>query len=185
VQTAAEQLRWGDPLDEQTDIGPVISHLKREEHDALVAQAESELGKEQVIRLFPQLMADERQVAGTYARPVIIRADDPGHPVVQEETMSPMLVVQPADDFDHALALCNGVRHGLAAALFCQRKELRSRFLAGARAGIVKFDTSTAGVDVRLPFGGCKASSVGPPEHGEADVQFHTRWQAVYGWDDR
>lgn len=95
--------------------------------------------------------------------------------------MSPLLVVQRARDFDHALALCNGVRHGLAAALFSDRAGLRRKFLAEAQAGILKFNSSTAGADATLPFGGWKTSGVGPPEHGAGDRQFFTRMQAVYG----
>lgn len=97
--------------------------------------------------------------------------------------MSPMLVVQRAKDFDEAMKLCNGVRHGLIASLFSSSNPLRNRFLNEAQVGMVKFNSSTAGVDVRLPFGGRKASSVGPPEHGEGDLLFYTRLQAVYGCD--
>jgi acyl-CoA reductase-like NAD-dependent aldehyde dehydrogenase len=96
-----------------------------------------------------------------------------------------VLIVQRADDFEHALALCNGVRHGLAAALFSETPELRQRFLDEAKAGILKFNSSTAGVDASLPFGGWKASGLGPPEHGEGDRLFYTRMQAVYGAENK
>ena len=95
--------------------------------------------------------------------------------------MSPLLVVQRAESFEHALALCNGTRYGLAAALFSSAREIQEKFLAEAQAGILKINTSTAGADISLPFGGWKASGLGPPEHGEADRLFYTRMQAVYG----
>ena len=98
--------------------------------------------------------------------------------------MGPVLVVQPADDFEHALALCNGVRHGLVASLFSDDPILQRRFLDEAQAGIIKFNASTAGADAALPFGGWKASGIGPPEHGEADRMFYTRQQSVYGETD-
>ena len=94
--------------------------------------------------------------------------------------MAPLLVVQPARDFDHALELCNGVRQGLAAALFTESPRLRERFLQRARTGILKLNTSTAGAHATLPFGGWKASGLGPPEHGEGDALFYERIQAVY-----
>jgi acyl-CoA reductase-like NAD-dependent aldehyde dehydrogenase len=120
---------------------------------------------------------------GAYAQPVIVCCDQPSHPLVQEETMSPLLVVQRAEDFEQALALCNGVRHGLVAALFGGSSELQRRFLAEAQAGILKLNRATAGADASLPFGGWKASGIGPPEHGEGDRHFYTRMQAVYGVD--
>ena len=96
--------------------------------------------------------------------------------------MSPLLVVQRAENFDAALELCNGVRHGLAAALFSRSRKLQQDFLAGAQAGILKINSATAGVDVSLPFNGWKMSGCGPPEHGEGDRLFYTRMQAVYGY---
>jgi acyl-CoA reductase-like NAD-dependent aldehyde dehydrogenase len=119
--------------------------------------------------------------AGAYAQPAIICCDRADHPLVQEETMSPILVVQRAESFAHAMALCNGTRYGLAAALFSNAREIQERFLREAQAGILKINTSTAGADVSLPFGGWKASGLGPPEHGEADRLFYTRMQSVYG----
>jgi acyl-CoA reductase-like NAD-dependent aldehyde dehydrogenase len=58
---------------------------------------------------------------------------------------------------------------------------LQRKFLAEARAGILKINSSTAGVNVSLPFGGWKMSGYGPPEHGEGDRIFYSRMQAVYG----
>ena len=98
--------------------------------------------------------------------------------------MSPLLVVQRAENFEHALALCNGVRQGLIACLFSNTRELQERFLEEAKAGILKFNVSSAGVDVSLPFGGWKGSGLGPPEHGECDRLFYTHIQAVYGGDE-
>ena len=94
--------------------------------------------------------------------------------------MSPLLIVQRADGFEHALELCNGVRHGLVAALFSRSSKLQQKFLVEARAGILKLNSATAGVAASLPFGGWKASGIGPPEHGEADRHFYTRTQTIY-----
>jgi len=91
-----------------------------------------------------------------------------------------VLVVQPARDWAAAIALANGVRQGLVAAAFTRSAEAEGAFLAGARAGIVKLGTSTAGADVDAPFGGWGHSGIGPPEHGAANRDFFTRPQAVY-----
>jgi acyl-CoA reductase-like NAD-dependent aldehyde dehydrogenase/nicotinamidase-related amidase len=183
LESAAARLRWGDPLALETEIGPVLSAGKRDELESLIALAQSDGATHRVI--YPhRAHANESWVkSGAYAQPVIACCDESTHALVQEETMSPLLVVQRADDFDHALALCNGVRHGLIASLFTKSVELQKKFLEEARAGVLKFNSSTAGVDVMLPFGGWKASGLGPPEHGDGDIQFYTRMQAVYGMD--
>ena len=184
LKAAAERLVWGDPLAKITEIGPVITLAKREETAGIIRRAKTDRRVHHV-ELLQEARAKEPWVeTGAYVQPAIVCCDQPDHPLVQEETMSPLLVVQRADDFEHALALCNGVRHGLAASLFSHRPEMQQRFLEEAKAGILKCNTSTAGVDVSLPFGGWKASGLGPPEHGESDRLFYTRMQAVYGMEN-
>ncbi len=101
--------------------------------------------------------------------------------IVQEETFGPVLVLESARDFEEALRLSNGVRQGLAAALFAGPGPWRKRFQAAAEAGILKWNLSTADADAFAPFGGWKASGLGPPEHGPGNAEFYTRLQAIYG----
>jgi acyl-CoA reductase-like NAD-dependent aldehyde dehydrogenase len=180
LKIAGEKLVWGDPVKKSTDIGPVIHTAKRDEQIASIQAAQSSGAAHRVDLLFEKRAREPWVKAGAYTQPAIIGCDRPEHSLVQEETMSPLLVVQRADDFDHALELCNGVRHGLVAALFSPSPDLRQKFLAEARAGILKLNSATAGVDASLPFGGWKSSGLGPPEHGEGDRLFYTRIQTVY-----
>jgi acyl-CoA reductase-like NAD-dependent aldehyde dehydrogenase len=181
LKIAAEKLVWGDPLKKSTDIGPVLHAGKRDEHAALIHASKNSGAAHRVESLFEKRAQESWVKSGAYAQPAIVCCDRPEHSLIQEETMSPLLVVQRADDFNHALKLCNGVRHGLVAALFSNSPELQRKFLAEARAGILKLNSATAGVAASLPFGGWKASGLGPPEHGEGDRLFYTRMQAVYG----
>ena len=180
LKTAAEKLNWGDPLEKATDIGPVIHAGKGAEQAALIQSAQQSGAARRVEFLFAARAKKSWNKAGAYAQPAIVCCDEPNHPLVQEETMSPLLVVQRAKNFRHALALCNGVRHGLVAALFSRSRARQKMFLAAAQAGMLKLNVSTAGADATLPFGGWKASGIGPPEHGEADALFYTRIQTVY-----
>jgi acyl-CoA reductase-like NAD-dependent aldehyde dehydrogenase len=181
LEMAANQLTWDDPLKEETVIGPVISLGKRDEITAMVDRIQSNNDAQRVMLLHGARAEQPWVKDGAYMRPVIICCDHSNHTIVQEETMGPLLVVQRADDFEQALALCNGVRHGLVAALFSNSPDLQRQFLEETHAGVLKFNESTAGVDVALPFGGWKASGIGPPEHSEGDRCFYTRIQAVYG----
>jgi acyl-CoA reductase-like NAD-dependent aldehyde dehydrogenase/nicotinamidase-related amidase len=180
LKIAAEKLNWGDPLEKSTDIGPVIHAGKREEQTGLIQAAKNSGAARRVEFLFEERAKESWVKTGAYAQPVIVCWDAPDHPLVQEETMSPLLVVQRAENFEHALKLCNGVRHGLVAALFSDSRELQKKFLAKAQAGMLKLNSSTAGVDVSLPFGGWKMSGLGPPEHGEGDPFFYTKIQTIY-----
>ncbi|MBN2573588.1 MAG: aldehyde dehydrogenase family protein, partial [Deltaproteobacteria bacterium] len=171
LRRAVDDLAWGDPLDEATVIGPLVSSAAARRIAAVVARSGAEL-------LFGPRDAGPRGPA--FHPPMVLARDDPSSEIVQEESFGPVLVVQGARDFEDALALCNGVRQGLVSALHSRSSKLRERFLEGAQAGILKLGSGTADADAEAPFGGWKASGVGPAEHGRWDRAFFTRPQAVY-----
>ena len=179
LETATRALVWGEPCNEGTQIGPLISrHAQRQsstriERARLVASKivtphENQANREQLV---------ER---GTYFPPTIVCCDDASAEIVQEESFAPILVVQRATDFEHAISLCNGVRQGLAAALFSENAQLQQRFLEEAQAGILKIGNATADANAQAPFGGWKSSGIGAPEHGFSNREFWTRVQTVY-----
>ena len=81
---------------------------------------------------------------------------------------------------EQAIALCNDIEQGLAAAVFSNFTRLIEDFLRRAKAGILKANCSTAGAAVDLPFGHWEVSGTGPPEHGPANREFLTRMQSIY-----
>jgi acyl-CoA reductase-like NAD-dependent aldehyde dehydrogenase/nicotinamidase-related amidase len=172
---ATTQLRWGDPLDPATHIGPLVSEAARTRVAAAVARAAAEGA-----RLFTPHAATPRS-PGAWFPPTLVTGAAHESAIVQDETFGPVLVLERADDFGQALALANGVRQGLVAALFSGPGPWRETFSRAAEAGILKVNASTADADADAPFGGWKASGVGPPEHGPGDVEFYTRLQAIYG----
>jgi acyl-CoA reductase-like NAD-dependent aldehyde dehydrogenase/isocitrate/isopropylmalate dehydrogenase len=179
LERATARLGWGDPLDTATRVGPLLSPEQAERASAMVERASAVAGRVIVPHEACPSFRVLRRQSGYYP-PTIICCDRPDHEIVQEETFGPVLVVQTARDWDHAIELTNGVRQGLVAAVFSNSQDLQRRFLADARAGILKLNRATADADVELPFGGWKASGIGPPEHGESDREFYTRTQAIY-----
>lgn len=176
---AVGALVWGDPIDHRTQVGPLISSDKCARVDALVKRARA---AGEIVFVPHATASDHGELTrrGSYFPPVVICCDDPRNEVVQEETFGPVLVIQRANDWTHAMELCNGVKQGLAAALFSSSPELMKRFLEEAQAGILKINTATADANAEAPFGGWKASGIGPPEHGESDREFYTRTQTIY-----
>jgi aldehyde dehydrogenase (NAD+) len=175
LAAATAALRWGDPFDPSTDVGPLVSEAARDRVAAALARSRSEAERVVVPHAGPP--PDGR---GAYLPPTIVVGAAPGSEIVQTETFGPVLVLQRARDFEEALALAGGVRQGLVSALFGGETHA-GRFLDRARAGVLKRDRSTAGADAATPFGGWKFSGVGPPERGPGDVEFYTRIQALYG----
>jgi aldehyde dehydrogenase (NAD+) len=131
--------------------------------------------------LQPHLPLEEpgRQSEAFYP-PTLIFCDEPGTFIVQEESFGPILVVQKARHFEHALQLLNNVSHGLVAAIFSKDEAEQERFLEIAEAGILKLNASTVNAGVDLPFTGWKHSGYGAAEHGEANAEFFSKRQAIY-----
>jgi aldehyde dehydrogenase (NAD+) len=177
-QEAVSELSWGDPLNERTRVGPVISK------DALrrIAGVVDRARAAGATVLTPHASAFPAEVGpgGFYFPPTIVCCRDPAAEIVLEETFGPVVVVQEANSWEHALDLCNGVSQGLVASLFSSSAGHAREFLAEARAGLLKINTPTAGAAADAPFCGWKGSGVGPPEHGVADIEFYSRWQTVY-----
>jgi len=170
---ATAALVVGDPADPATHVGPLVSAAAATRVRDAIERARAG-GCEVVV-------PHAARPPGAYIAPTIVLCDDPGSEIVQEETFGPVLVVQRAESFPQALRLLNGVRQGLVAALFSPSIDRRARFLEDAEAGILKLDDTTADAGVEEPFGGWKASGIGPPEHGDGDREFYTRAQALYG----
>lgn len=180
LHEATAALAWGDPLDESTQVGPLVSDdALRRVADLVERAREARLSVSQPHASLSH--AEPLQRSGCYFPPTLVCCDDADAEVVQEETFGPVLVIQRARDWDEAINLCNGVRQGLVAAVFSGSTSLQRRFLSEAQAGILKINLATSGVEADAPFGGWKESGHGPPEHGCGDLLFYTRPQTVYG----
>lgn len=179
VRTLTAAVAWGSPDDPRTTVGPLIDAAARDRVEETIARAIA-AGATRVTPAADRPDADALRAAGAYTPPVVLLSEDPAAEIVQEETFGPVLVVQPARDWDHAIALAEGVRHGLATAAYPADAEQEQRFLDRVTTGIVKIGTSTAGADVEAPFGGRRHSGSGPPEHGADNRTFYTRPRAVY-----
>ena len=140
-------------------------------------------------RLVARLADPAHSPSGTTAahvEPVVLVCRDATDPIVQRESFGPVLVIQPARsnagvlDVDHALELANGVEQGLVMAVCSADDAVIAHVRAGARVGIVSIGPGLVPVHAEAPFGGWKASGVGPPEHGEWDAQFFLRPQVEY-----
>jgi acyl-CoA reductase-like NAD-dependent aldehyde dehydrogenase/nicotinamidase-related amidase len=174
LEDATAQLPWGDPQRDDTIVGP-LAHVAHAQKIARLIARSRDSGH---TVLQPHTRAPD---GPAFVAPAMILCDDPQAEIVQEESFGPVLAVQRAADFPDALRLQNGVRQGLAAALFSDRPEEQQLFLRTAKAGLLKINQGTVEAGVDVPFLGWKLSGVGPPQHGAGNLEFFTRAQSVYG----
>jgi acyl-CoA reductase-like NAD-dependent aldehyde dehydrogenase/nicotinamidase-related amidase len=168
-------LRVGDPTDPATDVGPLVAADKR---DRVLAALERARGAG--ARLVAGGTVPRGLGHGAWLAPALLADADPASAIVQEESFAPVAVLQVARSLDDALALANGVAHGLVASVHTADPGARARVAAELQAGIVQLAPGPLRIDPRAPFVGWKASGLGPPEHGVWDAAFYTRTQAVY-----
>jgi aldehyde dehydrogenase (NAD+) len=163
----------GDPLDEATMVGPLISESALNSVDEAVSAA-TKRGAE--------LLTGGRPASGEgwFYDPALLRVADISDPFVQEETFGPAAAVMLADDDEQTIAIANSTRFGLSAAVFGADTDRAWRVARRLRSGLVRVNASTTGVDFYAPFGGDKDSSYGPREQGKAAREFYTQTRTIF-----
>ena len=174
--SSIQSLRLGYPRDPLTQVGPVISKKKQREMGNIVETSLVEGAK-----LLCGGKVPDGLESGCWFEPTLLYAPKNNISLIREESFGPVTVLQVARNIDQALALLNGVTQGLVACLYSGDRDSRERFLERAACGGLKLNQTTLGVRADAPFGGWKASGLGPPEHGVWDRDFYTLFQTIYG----
>lgn len=147
-------LKVGDPMDENTDIGPLATPGILQDLDQLV-QACIEKGAK-VLTGGKPLSA----IPGNFYPPTILSDFPPGTPAEQEEFFGPVALLFRVSDIDAAIKLANSTSFGLGASAWTTDEEQAHRLIDELEAGAV-FINGLVKSDPRLPFGGIKRSGYG------------------------
>lgn len=145
-----QQMVIGDPMDERTQVGPLVSVNQAKEVEDQVKRS-VEMGA-------TLLHGGERN--GTFFQPAVLTGVQPGMPVFDEEVFGPVFAVMEASSPEQALELSNTSKFGLGMQLFTASEKMAELFIRGADEGAV-FVNAMVKSDPRLPFGGIKKSGYG------------------------
>ncbi len=146
----AKSLVLGDPMDEATQVGPLVSVGQAKEVETQVAES---------IRMGAKLLLGGKR-NGAFFEPTILTGITQGMPVFDEEVFGPVFAVMEAGSPQQALELSNQSKFGLGVQLFTQSESSIELFVKGAQEGAV-FVNAMVKSDPRLPFGGIKRSGYG------------------------
>ncbi|PSP40901.1 NADP-dependent succinic semialdehyde dehydrogenase [Halobacteriales archaeon QH_2_66_30] len=148
-----EELTVGDPMDEDTDVGPqadpdLMADLHEQVEASVDAGATVLTGGEPLDR------------DGAYYPPTVLTDIPRGCPADTEETFGPVAAVYSVEDESEAIELANATRFGLGASLWTEDRDRGRRLARGIDAGCVYINELTKS-DPRIPFGGVKDSGYG------------------------
>ncbi|MEV1294849.1 aldehyde dehydrogenase family protein [Pseudonocardia sp. NPDC049635] len=163
---AYTRLPIGDPFDERTLVGPLITTAAQDTMQDALDRAQAEGGK--------LLVGGGRRFAnqpgaGAYVEPAIVRMSEQT-PVVREETFAPILYCLPYETFDAAIALHNDVPQGLSSSIFTRDQQEAELFLSaeGSDCGIANVNLGTSGAEIGGAFGGEKETGGGRESGSDA-----------------
>jgi len=141
--------RTGDPFDEATRLGPLVSAAQRDRVRGFIERADARM-------VAGGAAVPER---GYFVAPTVFADVDPAGELAQEEIFGPVLSIIPFDDDDHAVEIANNSRYGLAGGVWSGSEERAIGVARRLRTGAV--DINGGAFNPAAPFGGYKQSGLG------------------------
>jgi aldehyde dehydrogenase (NAD+) len=151
----AEHFTPGDPCDESTPLGPVVSEVQRGRVRDYIVKGVEEGAKLVTGGPEPPPGLDR----GWYVRPTVFSEVTPEMTIAQEEIFGPVLVIMPYEDEDDAVRIANDSVYGLAGGVWSGDEERAKRIARRIRTGQVEING--AAFNPLAPFGGYKQSGYG------------------------
>jgi aminomuconate-semialdehyde/2-hydroxymuconate-6-semialdehyde dehydrogenase len=170
-----KKLTVGDPLDQTTKQGAIVSKVHFEKIMNCISLAKEEGGK--ILCGGKAFKLEGRCANGYFIEPTIIEGLDQNCRTNQEEIFGPVITIQPFDSIEEAIQLANNSTYGLAATVWTQDISKANYVAAKVESGIVWVNCWLVR-DLRTPFGGMKNSGVGR-EGGWEALRFFTEAKNV------
>jgi acyl-CoA reductase-like NAD-dependent aldehyde dehydrogenase len=148
-----EKLKVGDPLSDDTDLGPVVNAKSLENMEGIVSRT---------IKAGAELLTggERANSKGYFFRPTIFDKVLPEMEIAQEEVFGPIAPIITADNEEDAMKIANCSKFGLGASIWTQDLEKAQRLSELVESGIVTVNSMVIS-DPRVPFGGIKNSGFG------------------------
>jgi betaine-aldehyde dehydrogenase len=172
---ATDALRVGDPLDESTDMGPLVS---RPQQERVLDYIDDGRRAGAALLRGGGAPAGEAFAAGPYVQPTVFGDVASRMRIAQEEIFGPVAMVIPFGDEEEAVALANDVDLGLSGSIWTRDLSRAVRVARGVRSGALSVNSNQS-VHLEAPFGGMKRSGLGR-ELGTEALRQYTEIKNVY-----
>jgi aldehyde dehydrogenase (NAD+) len=172
-----EQLRLGNGLDENVDVGPIINASQLEK-----IHSYTEIGKAEGATLVTggEIAREGELARGHFYRPTLFTNVRPTMRLAQEEIFGPTLSFIEVQSLDEAIAVNNATKFGLSSAIYTQDANRVQRATRDITTGILYVNSGTTGAEIQFPFGGTRGTGNGHREAGLAGLDVFTEWKVVY-----
>jgi betaine-aldehyde dehydrogenase len=168
-------IRVGNPLDPETEMGPLISRAHRERVRGYIELAEQE-GATRVCG--GEIPDDPALEAGNYLRPAVFSRVTNTMRVAQEEIFGPVVAVIPFEEEEEAVRLANASEYGLSGSLWTRDLARALRVARTVETGVLSVNSSRS-VFLEAPFGGVKRSGLGR-ELGMAALEHYSEVKSIF-----
>ena len=148
-----QKLKVGDPMSNETDIGPLVNINSLNNMESLVAQSVED-GAELLTG------GERRDSKGFFYPPTVLKNVSPSMRIASEEVFGPIAPVIIAEDEKEAMKVANDSKYGLGASIWTQDLDKAERMSRAVESGIVTVNNVVIS-DPRVPFGGIKNSGFG------------------------
>ena len=171
---AYKQVKIGNPLDESTVMGPLVSR------DAV---SDMLRGLETIQQQGGEILYGGRNLGGCFVEPALVRAR-PGMPILNEEIFAPILYLIEFNSLEEAIDRHNGVPQGLSSAMFTTNLISAETFLShrGSDCGIANINIGTSGAEIGGAFGGEKETGGGREAGSDSWKAYMRRQTNTINW---
>ena len=159
LANAYQQLRIGDPLDQNNHVGPLIDKAAVEMYNSSIEEAQKSGGH---VLVEGGVLTGEGYESGCYVKPCVIEVDKQ-YDIVKHETFAPILYLMKYTELDEAIHMQNDVPQGLSSAIMTTNLRDSELFLSanGSDCGIANVNIGTSGAEIGGAFGGEKETGGG------------------------
>lgn len=176
LSTELDRLVIGNPLDEASDVGTVISQKQMDVIQGFVAQAEATEGAE--VRRFGTLPDDAVLAPDLFMQPTLLLGLSDDHPCVTQEIFGPVAAIQRWSDYEDVITRANGTHYGLAASVWTKDLSTALDSTSRLNAGYVQVNQNLT-IQPNVSYGGFGRSGLGKEASLEAMVAHFTRSKTI------